>query len=60
MLCLGKDKGYYCFVGRDATRAYVTGEFVKDLTDDVEDFTAEKHGGLAEWRQFYRDHKVQS
>jgi len=53
----GKEKGYHCFVAKDGTRAYITGEFVADLTDDVTDFDAEKHGGLVEWRSFYRDHE---
>ena len=57
---LGMDKGYYCFVGKDGSRAYITGEFVKDVTDDVTDFNAEKQGGLVEWRQFFRDHAARS
>jgi len=53
----GKDKGYHCFVAKDGTRAYITGEFIADLTDDVSDFDAEKHGALVEWRKFYRYHE---
>ena len=54
----GENSGYHCFVAKDGCRAYITGQFVTDLTDDVSDFNAEKHGGLVEWRQFYRDHEV--
>lgn len=50
----GKGGGYHFFVGRDASRAFVTGEFEKDLTDDLGGLTPEQHLGLLEWLDFYR------
>ncbi|KXZ41727.1 hypothetical protein GPECTOR_302g822 [Gonium pectorale] len=47
------DKGYGCFIGRDSTRAFITGDFENDRTDDVTDFTPEQLKGLVEWRAFY-------
>ncbi len=35
-----------------------TGEFVKDLTDNVSDFGPDECAGLIHWRGFYRNHTV--
>ena len=41
-------------VGRDATRAFITGEFAgPGLTDDVAGLTPEELKGLWDWRSFY-------
>ncbi|GFR42030.1 hypothetical protein Agub_g2847 [Astrephomene gubernaculifera] len=47
------DKGYGFFVGRDASRAFVTGDFEGDLTDDVADLSPEQIKSIVEWRDFY-------
>ncbi|EFJ48787.1 hypothetical protein VOLCADRAFT_90628 [Volvox carteri f. nagariensis] len=50
----GDEKGYGGFVGRDASRAFVTGDFTpKGLIDQVEDLTPEQFKSLVEWRAFY-------
>ena len=47
---------YNCFVGRDASRAFVTGEFEGDgLTNDVEGLEPSQLAGILHWRGFYRD-----
>ncbi|PNH05572.1 Neuferricin [Tetrabaena socialis] len=46
-------KGYGGFVGRDASKAFVTGDFTNDLTDDVKDLSPEAYKSLVEWRAFY-------
>lgn len=47
------------FSGRDASRAFVTGNFKPDgLTDDVSELTPQDILGLEEWIQFYeKDYK---
>ena len=48
--------GYNCFVGRDGSRAFVTGEFEgAGLTDDVEGLAPSELEGVLGWRDFYRD-----
>ena len=50
----GVGGGYHCFAGRDATRAFITGEFAgPGLTDDVAGLTDEELKGLWDWRSFY-------
>lgn len=51
----GGDEGYACFVGRDSTRAFITGEFKKDLTDDLSGFSDADMMGLVSWRNFYHE-----
>lgn len=47
---------YNCFAGRDASRAFVTGEFEGDgLTNDVEGLDPSQLAGILHWRGFYRD-----
>jgi hypothetical protein len=42
------------FAGRDATRAFVTGNFeVDQLQDDVTDLETAAFSGIREWAQFY-------
>lgn len=52
------DGGYGFFVGKDASRAFITGDFQADLHDDVADFTPEQCKGLVGWRDFYRKHET--
>jgi len=52
----GQGEGYAGFAGRDATAAFVSGDFTeKGLVDDVSSFTLEQIGGVDHWRKFYRD-----
>jgi predicted heme/steroid binding protein len=49
-------QGYNCFVGRDASRAFVTGEFEgAGLTNNVEGLEPGELDGILHWRGFYRD-----
>lgn len=51
----GPGGGYAFFSGKDASRAFVTGEFNdKGLTDDVMGLDSENYLGLDEWVKFYR------
>jgi len=50
--------GYACFAGRDATRAFVSGEFEgAGLTDDVAGLSDSECQGVLTWRDFYRGEK---
>lgn len=51
--------GYAFFAGRDATRAFTTGEFEGEgLSDDVDGLTPAQCKGLVEWRAFYEEHET--
>lgn len=56
----GENGGYSFFSGKDASRAFVKGDFLNNLSEDVSDFTAEEFKGLVEWRDFYVESKVRS
>eukprot|EP00667_Euglena_gracilis_P018973 EG_transcript_20241 len=50
--------GYHCFVGRDASAAFMTGKFEGDgLTSDVADLTPDGLQAVLGWRDFYRKHE---
>lgn len=49
----GGGGGYSFFVGRDASRAFVTGDFQRDLTDNVHGLSNEQYASLIEWTNFY-------
>ncbi|GFH11385.1 cytochrome b5 heme-binding domain-containing protein, partial [Haematococcus lacustris] len=51
-------QGYHHFVGKDASRAFVTGDFKYGLTDDVAGLSPEHCAGLLHWRDFYRNHST--
>lgn len=51
----GQQGGYAFFCGKDATRAFVTGDFKKDLNDEVADLSDGKKIGIMEWVQMYRN-----
>lgn len=53
----GAGGSYSFFAGRDASRAYVTGKFQEDLSDDVRDLKPEDFSGLVDWRSFYQNHE---
>ena len=43
------------FSGRDASRAFVTGQFDEEgLTDDIEGLSTQDYLGLDEWLNFYK------
>jgi predicted heme/steroid binding protein len=49
--------GYEFFCGRDASRAFVSGNFTGDgLTDNLTGFTPEQFAGVYGWKVFYDDH----
>ena len=50
----GPGGGYSFFAGRDASRAFVTGQFDEaGLVDNVEDLPSADYLGLQEWARFY-------
>ncbi|KAM9441395.1 neuferricin [Clarias gariepinus] len=55
----GSDGGYRFFTGRDASRAFVTGDFTEaGLTDDVSDLSPSEIVALYDWLAFYqKDYK---
>jgi hypothetical protein len=44
---------YDFFAGKDATRAFATGDFVNDLNDNIEDFDEKKAHELLNWKTTY-------
>ena len=54
----GPDGGYHFFAGRDATRAFHTGDFIEEgLIDSVGGLSDSAMLSLHEWAQFYRGEK---
>ncbi|EFO17290.2 hypothetical protein LOAG_11209 [Loa loa] len=50
----GPGGSYHFFAGRDATRAFVSGDFTeKGLVDDVEGFSDQDLLGIFDWIKFY-------
>lgn len=50
----GSGASYNCFVGRDATRAFVSGRFQGDgLTDDIKGLDGNDLEGIVGWHEFY-------
>ncbi|TKR77429.1 hypothetical protein L596_018404 [Steinernema carpocapsae] len=56
----GKGGGYHFFAGKDATRAFVSGDFTDEgLVDDVEGLSEQDLLGIHDWVTFYeRDYKL--
>jgi len=53
----GPGEGYHCFVGRDASAAFATGQFAGDgLTSDVADLAPDALTAVVGWRDFYARH----
>ncbi|KAG7483728.1 hypothetical protein MATL_G00041360 [Megalops atlanticus] len=51
----GPGGGYHFFAGKDASRAFVTGDFTETgLTDDVSDLTPSQVVALFDWLAFYQ------
>lgn len=49
----GEGGSYHFFVGKDASRAFVTGDFQHDLNDRVEDLQPDQLASIDGWRSFY-------
>ncbi|GBN88596.1 Neuferricin [Araneus ventricosus] len=48
--------GYGFFAGKDATRAYITGDFSEEgLIDDVSDLDSKSLASLEDWLSFYKE-----
>lgn len=46
--------GYHGFIGRDASKAFITGDFTEEgLTDDISTLTLSDLGALNDWLKFY-------
>ncbi|KAJ1357591.1 hypothetical protein KIN20_015769 [Parelaphostrongylus tenuis] len=56
----GKDGGYHFFAGRDATRAFVSGDFTEaGLVDNTDGLSHEDLLGIRDWVSFYeKDYKL--
>lgn len=50
----GRGGDYNVFAGRDASRAFVTGNFTHDLTDKLDDLEDNLLGQINTWISFYR------
>ncbi|KAJ3683082.1 hypothetical protein LUZ60_013309 [Juncus effusus] len=50
----GPGGGYHHFSGRDASRAFISGNFTGDgLTDSLQGLTSEQVNSVVNWRKFY-------
>ncbi|XP_062844326.1 neuferricin [Trichomycterus rosablanca] len=51
----GPGRSYHSFAGRDASKAFVTGDFTEEgLTDDVSDLSPSQIVALYDWLAFYQ------
>lgn len=48
-----KGADYNVFAGRDATRAFLTGNFTHDLHDDIKDVDGSLYSQIESWSSFY-------
>jgi len=54
----GPNGSYRGAAGRDASRAFSTGEFERDAVDNISDLPAEQAAAVHRWREFFANHKV--
>ncbi|KMQ96748.1 cytochrome b5 domain-containing protein 2 [Lasius niger] len=54
----GPGKQYHAFIGRDASLAFITGEFEEELTDDISSLSARQVKTLDDWLQFYNTNYI--
>ncbi|XP_020293020.1 neuferricin isoform X1 [Pseudomyrmex gracilis] len=55
----GPEGSYHAFTGRDASLAFITGEFDdKGLTDDISSLSARQVKSLDDWLQFYNKNYI--
>ncbi|KAJ9447489.1 hypothetical protein DIPPA_18488 [Diplonema papillatum] len=52
------NKGYSGFAARDASRAFVTGEYNATEVKGLDDLSGDQIKAVVEWRTFYRDHET--
>ncbi|KNC87761.1 hypothetical protein SARC_00133 [Sphaeroforma arctica JP610] len=52
----GPGGGYAFFAGKDATRAYITGNFAEDLVPNVDGLRENQLKELKTWQDFYDSH----
>lgn len=48
----------FVFIGRDASLAFITGEFEEELTDDISNLSARQVKTLDDWLQFYNTNYI--
>ena len=53
----GEDESYAGFVGRDASRAFLSADFAHNATDDLDDLLPGQCLSIEHWQQFYRNHE---
>lgn len=51
----GAGGDYAFFAGRDATRAFSTGDFKSGLDEESAGLAEQELAGLVEWRKFYHE-----
>lgn len=49
----GPGGSYHFFAGKDASRAFITGDFENGLVDDVEGLELDTFEGIRNWAEFY-------
>ncbi|XP_011306236.1 neuferricin [Fopius arisanus] len=54
----GPGGGYHGFIGKDATLAFITGDFNGDLTDDISSLTNSQAKSIVGWIKFYDEKYV--
>ncbi|XP_011059514.1 PREDICTED: neuferricin [Acromyrmex echinatior] len=55
----GSGRSYHAFTGRDASLAFITGEFDdKGLTDDISSLSMQQVKALNDWVQFYKTNYI--
>ncbi|CAN6285263.1 unnamed protein product [Urochloa humidicola] len=55
----GPGGGYHHFAGRDASRAFVSGNFTGDgLTDSLQGLSSSEVNSIVDWRKFYFDRYI--
>ena len=52
------EEGYSCFIRKDRTRAFISGNFTEDETSDISDLNEEQCLGIMHWLKFYRNHET--
>ncbi|CAL4913162.1 unnamed protein product [Urochloa decumbens] len=55
----GPGGGYHHFAGRDASRAFVSGNFTGDgLTDSLQGLSSSEVNSIVDWRKFYYERYI--
>jgi len=54
MKSYGPGSGYHGFIGKDGSRAFVTGQFDEEgLISDLKGLSSTEYAGIADWLKFY-------